>query len=123
MSKTKDISGQAFGRLTALERRGKDATRKTIWNCVCACGKQTQATMLNLVTGNTKSCGCLRRRPALTRGAQAGVALAQVFQELAPDAEIRRFGEWLSQTSHNMDGLLNAKKRLNEVMALETSNA
>lgn len=51
-----DISGQRFGRLTAIERRGKD------WICLCDCGEKTQVYLGNLRGGVTKSCGCLRKQ-------------------------------------------------------------
>lgn len=63
----KDISKQRFGHLVALSFSGKDSTGKSQWLCQCDCGKQSVATMLNLVTGTTKSCGCLRKAPSKKR--------------------------------------------------------
>lgn len=67
MPQIRNIADQVFGQLTALQVDGKDSTGKTLWKCACACGKETRATMLNLVKGVTKSCGCLRNRPARGR--------------------------------------------------------
>ena len=60
MGKFRDITGQKFGMLTALQVAGKDSTNKTTWKCVCDCGNHSVATMLNLVSGTSKSCGCKR---------------------------------------------------------------
>lgn len=54
----KDLSGQKFGRLTAIEPAGYD--RKRIkWKCVCECGNTTFVGSDKLINGHTKSCGCL----------------------------------------------------------------
>lgn len=55
-----DISGKEFGKLTAIEPIGKSKHNEIIWKCKCVCGKQAEATGINLRRGNTKSCGCLK---------------------------------------------------------------
>ena len=56
----KDISGQVFGRLTAIRRVDeKQRGRKTYWECKCQCGNTIIVSYSNLTTGNTSSCGCL----------------------------------------------------------------
>lgn len=60
MGKFKDLAGQVFGRLTALEPVGKNEYRQYLWRCKCACGKECVVASGNLISGNTKSCGCLR---------------------------------------------------------------
>ena len=67
MSKIRDISNMIFGRLIALKVNGKDSTNKTLWLCVCECGNKTNATMLNLVKGVTRSCGCIKHQPSKKR--------------------------------------------------------
>lgn len=60
MSKLKDISGQKFNRLTAIEYAGSSSSGAT-WLCECECGNSIVATAVNLRSGNTQSCGCYRR--------------------------------------------------------------
>ena len=56
----KDITGQQFGRLTALHRmNGTSKGRKTSWVCKCECGNIAVVRTTNLMSGNTRSCGCL----------------------------------------------------------------
>ena len=57
----KDISGQVFGRLTAIERVGKTSAGHSLWKCVCSCGKETVTRLFSLTRGHTQSCGCLCR--------------------------------------------------------------
>lgn len=58
-----DITGQRFGRLTALSRqtrRKRDGAAFSAWLCSCDCGKQLEVPLSCLRTSNTTSCGCLR---------------------------------------------------------------
>ena len=52
----KDITGQKFGNLTAIEIVGK-YNKASVWLCRCSCGKETRVVLGNLMGGNTKSCG------------------------------------------------------------------
>lgn len=53
----KDLTGKNFGKLTVIERDlNKDGT---FWICRCSCGKTTSVASSHLLSGHTKSCGCL----------------------------------------------------------------
>ena len=58
--KIKDITGQRFGRLVALERLNKKRGSSFLWRCQCDCGKTVETSANSLLSGNTRSCGCLR---------------------------------------------------------------
>lgn len=53
-----DLTGQRFGRLTAIEL-GANRNKRRMWRCVCDCGNEKYVTTSNLRCGITKSCGCL----------------------------------------------------------------
>jgi hypothetical protein len=58
-----DVTGQRFGRLTALhfvERR----KRATYWRFACDCGGVIDAWLPNAKMGRTRSCGCFRKETA-----------------------------------------------------------
>lgn len=55
----KDITGQKFGRLTAIRRAGKQGNH-LLWEFRCDCGKTVIALGINVKSGKMKSCGCLR---------------------------------------------------------------
>jgi hypothetical protein len=59
MGKFVDLTGQKFGRLTVIERAGRDKNRNTLWLCKCDCGGETITRGDALKNGKTKSCGCL----------------------------------------------------------------
>lgn len=56
----KDITGQRFGKLTAIKAvgRGKGKVSAYEWLCKCDCGNEIVVNVNSLTTGNTKSCGC-----------------------------------------------------------------
>lgn len=56
-----EIVGKRFGRLVAIKRLEKKRGRQFIWVCVCDCGKETLVPRNYLTSGNTRSCGCLKK--------------------------------------------------------------
>ena len=73
MSKPLDITGERFGRLTVLERYGSEKSFSnpgvvySTWICRCDCGNEKVVRGVNLKSGMTRSCGCLRREKAFGR--------------------------------------------------------
>ena len=57
MPKALDLTGQKFGKLTAIERL-PSRNGKTYWLCKCECGNQTQVQTSHLRSGSIISCGC-----------------------------------------------------------------
>lgn len=55
----RDITGQRFGRLTAIKPTDKRFLKSVVWECKCDCGNTTYVPITNLLNENTKSCGCL----------------------------------------------------------------
>lgn len=65
----KDISGQRFGRLVAVEEAGRDQHRNIVWHCACDCGGTCIVAGYLLRQGHTQSCGCYQR----DRAAEANI--------------------------------------------------
>lgn len=57
--KGKNITGQKFGLLTALQQTGETRFQQKIWKCQCDCGNITYVPIGSLTSGSTQSCGCL----------------------------------------------------------------
>jgi hypothetical protein len=55
-----DLLGQRFGRLTVIGRAENSRSNHARWNCSCSCGGGTVAYGIDLKSGHTYSCGCLR---------------------------------------------------------------
>lgn len=59
-SRAKDWTGHRFGRLTAIRNTfTKEITGNYLWEYRCDCGNTIIAKSGNVVSGHTKSCGCL----------------------------------------------------------------
>ncbi len=61
-----DVTGQRFGKLTAIRRCGSNG-HSSLWVCKCDCGNETIITLSHLRQG-TKSCGCLSKEISSERG-------------------------------------------------------
>ena len=59
--RVKDITGQKFGRLTAMEYIGSDSRGKAKWRFMCECGNVVVCAGESVRSGHTKSCGCLAK--------------------------------------------------------------
>lgn len=59
-----DLRGRRFGRWTAIERAENSPSGYTRWVCRCDCGERKTVDKLSLMTGRSKSCGCLNRELA-----------------------------------------------------------
>ncbi len=58
----KDISGQRFGKLVAIQPLRTEKKLGTIWQCQCDCGNYVEVPVSRLTSGNTKSCGCIKAK-------------------------------------------------------------
>lgn len=59
MPKIIDLSNQRFGNLVAIKRT-KSSSHGYYWLCQCDCGQYKEILGSNLISQNTKSCGCQR---------------------------------------------------------------
>ena len=66
MPKIKDINGLRFGRICVIKHIGINKNR-SIWLCKCDCGSFIEIIGKNLLSGNTKSCGCLKSEITIKR--------------------------------------------------------
>lgn len=69
-----DHLGQRFGRLTVTQRAENGYGKKAQWLCVCDCGASLVVASGNLRSGNTRSCGCLRREEVSARRKKHGLS-------------------------------------------------
>lgn len=66
--KAVEITGQKYSRLTAIER-----VKGSLWRFRCDCGTEIERTANSVRSGNTKSCGCLRRETTIAKNASHGM--------------------------------------------------
>lgn len=64
---SKNITNNRYGELTALEVKERKNYRN-YWLCLCDCGNTTIVDYYKLLSGHTKSCGCLQLEKSKTHG-------------------------------------------------------
>jgi len=67
MSRMKDITGQRFHRLVALEPMFQDKKGQWHWRCACDCGNECVVVGVDLRNGRAHSCGCYAREAVSKR--------------------------------------------------------
>lgn len=89
----KDLTGKKFGKLIVIKRSYPNSkTNHSRWLCKCECGNEKIINQTSLVTGNTKSCGCLRfGKSRLHKGVAS-------FREL-----LRKYKQTARQRGHIFD--------------------
>lgn len=75
-----DVKGGVFGKLTAHHYCGSNARGRSVWACICECGRARDVTGTALRTGRVTSCGCMthenRSAPRRTHGGSKDLAYA-----------------------------------------------
>lgn len=87
------------------------------WHCRCDCGNEMQAIGRNLLTGNTESCGCLKRelqsaawaskRSDMTGSRFGRLTVTGISKRKSPDGKIKwlcrcECGNTIDVTTHNL---------------------
>lgn len=60
MKPIKDHTNEKYGRLTVIKFYKRE-NNKTYWQCECECGNRLVIPITYLTSGDTRSCGCLRK--------------------------------------------------------------
>jgi hypothetical protein len=72
-NRTQDLTGKRFERLKVLDFAGREeVTGRALWNCVCDCKNTLVVNGNRLLSGNVKSCGCLKRDSCINRSTLHG---------------------------------------------------
>lgn len=54
-----ELAGKYFGHLSVIQFSHRDERRIGHWICRCSCGNEVSVGANNLISGNSKSCGCV----------------------------------------------------------------
>jgi hypothetical protein len=91
--KRKELAGKVFGKLTAVEVYGTDKkSRKTIWKCICSCGKMTNVRTDHLTAKKIISCGACDVAP-IEMGAMGATEEPEESQEVTERKKIPTVAE------------------------------
>jgi len=93
MSKAfKDLTGQRFFRLIPVAREVRSSSGGWKWRCICDCGNTCIVQSINLITGNTRSCGCLKDE---NRSDMTGRRFGRLTVVSAEHSDSRGNSRWL----------------------------
>ncbi|UOQ48134.1 hypothetical protein MUN88_19135 [Gracilibacillus caseinilyticus] len=67
MRKVNNLKGGQFGKLTVIER-AENRKGRSYWRCICECETVKEVRGSALTSGNTKTCGCSKRKHNKTHG-------------------------------------------------------
>lgn len=71
-------SGEVVGKITAVRPVGKKG-HNVVFECLCQCGRSFTALASNIISGNTKSCGCHRRAVSSAKARKHGLSDAALY--------------------------------------------
>ncbi|MGM9947337.1 hypothetical protein [Floccifex sp.] len=57
-----NLKGKKFGKLLVESQTEKRQNGSVIWRCICECGNTVDVSARKLTSGNTQSCGCIRKQ-------------------------------------------------------------
>ncbi len=77
-AKINDISGQRFGRLIA-KKFVRVEKKCALWECECDCGNTAIIRENSLVSGGTRSCGCLAKEKAIEICTKHGMSESYLY--------------------------------------------
>ena len=93
--RTKDLTGQKFGRLLVIERDSINAGHGSTWKCICDCGKETIVRQDSLTTGHTTSFGCYRNSgESRVRHGMTGTRLHRIWMGIKNRCKNQSFRQW-----------------------------
>lgn len=74
-----DLTGKRFGRLDVLYEVDKKQSSDRIWKCKCSCGTVKNVRQRLLITGKTKSCGCIRKEELVKRSTKHNCSNTRIY--------------------------------------------
>lgn len=75
-----DITGNVYGRLTAIEQVENPKGTRPLWLCVCVCGTTKNVLHNNLKHNLVKSCGCLNAEVRVSSKTTHGLSKHKLFK-------------------------------------------
>lgn len=74
-----ELKGESFGRLTVISDTHSGPRKK--WLCKCSCGTEKEIAQLELRSGETQSCGCIRREQLAARNTIHGLTDTYTYKK------------------------------------------
>jgi hypothetical protein len=75
-----DITGQKYGRLTAIKRIFPNRNKLQVWLFICDCGNELVVFKNNVRRGHTISCGCFAREEVIKLLTTHGLTESRIYR-------------------------------------------
>jgi hypothetical protein len=75
-----DVIGNRYGFVTVIKELPLSKSRQRVVRFVCDCKEESSTLLLNLVSGNTKSCGCLRKKTISKMTTKHGFSKTRIYR-------------------------------------------
>lgn len=75
-----NVIGKRYWQVVVIEELPMSNSKQRVVKFACDCGRESQTLLLNLVRGNTKSCGCLRAMVTSERMATHGMSKTRIYK-------------------------------------------
>lgn len=98
--KFQDLTGLPFGYYTAIRQDGCNSQGVPYWLCRCRCGNEKRVLAYSLLSGHTKSCGCMKRELVRERNMTHGCAYEPWYTTYAD--MMKRCGHWEGATEYKL---------------------
>lgn len=77
----RDYTNEKFGRWIVKYFVKQKPSGDSVWHCLCECGTEKDLDVGTLVTGQSKSCGCLKREQTRERNTSHGMSKTRLYKE------------------------------------------
>ena len=122
LGRGKDLRGEKFNRLTPLYPLEKRVKRFIVWHCKCDCGNECDVIGSHIISGHTKSCGCMMIESSKKTGSKKFIDLTgQKFGKLTV---IKRVDDYITPggNSHQVRYLCQCDCEKNTLVTVLSSN-
>ena len=99
--KSQDLTGLPFGYYTAIRQDGCNSKGVPYWLCRCRCGNEKRVLAYSLLSGHTKSCGCMKRELCRERSTTHGCNHEPWYPTYA--AMMERCGHFKGASEHKLN--------------------
>lgn len=111
-NRSSDLVGQKFGRLTIVEKMGKDRHNNALWLGLCDCGGKAITRTHTLMASRVKSCGCWHKDRVSEAATKPKV---QRIEKYCPTCDEVKAASLFGRRSTAADGLTSQCKKCKNV--------
>lgn len=97
----KDLTGLTFGKLKVI-RRDENLNNHPAYLCQCECGNMLVVRGQALISGNTKSCGCLRKINHVKKHSGKGTRLYHIWKAMKTRCTNPNTNDWKNYGSRGI---------------------